>query len=403
MMRFCKVVSTASVVIFFIVATIIMTELILELGPLGVKDGFSVSRSFRKRTWEHWLNDGQPDIFSPPYYVYSNTGWDDLTRLKWISDRTQLPHSQLFQTLDFLIPPEFQERSKYLVKSNSLGYRSPDYPLEKSEKTKRIFVFGSYHAFGHGVENEEVYSSRLAEYLEVRNSSWQIEVWNGARQAGTAITGLARLRMEALQMEPDLIIWDFGFVDGYIWGQDNFFPSGLRFPDHGGYPVLKTLLRWTLPLLSRSRIFYSAYRFMTHYKTDFMGHYSDSMNRYLAVDKAMIQLAQENDIPVILFFQTNANSRHIKLSQPEKGIYHLLAKDVFSAIPPSENPIKINERRAFWKSEFPKDIIKMRADIFAPEAYHGSYYHLNEFGHAAIGAYLSQYILENRILDPKNN
>ena len=165
-------------------------------------------------------NDGydKKKIFwGPPYHVFLNRGEDDKERMKTIHKHSVLPSGSWY-TPNFLRSPNETETSSYQVTVNSLGFRSKEYSKEKPKDTIRIVALGSYPTFGSGVNDNETYSSYLENDL-AQLTGKKVEVWNGGQQGVTAITGLARLKKEILDYQPDLLIWDFGWVDLYF-GED---------------------------------------------------------------------------------------------------------------------------------------------------------------------------------------
>lgn len=167
----------------------------------------------------------RPNIFSPPLDTYINAGFDDQERLKIIAERMRLPPSQKWEVPNFLRNPA--EDSNHVITSNSLGFRSPERTTKKADHVFRIIAFGSYPVFGHGVNDNETYPYFLEktfntpEWLKAfsRFSCRKIkavEVWNAGRQGATAIMGYARMLYDSEALQPDLLIWDFGWIDSYL-------------------------------------------------------------------------------------------------------------------------------------------------------------------------------------------
>ncbi len=376
---------------FIFIITTDLLIILIEDGP--EKESFYATRDFRIRTWKHWLNKPQKDFFQPPYSVFSNTDIYNDKRLKMIVNYSKLPPSKHWISRDFLLADNLIKNSDYQIFSNSHGYRGPERAVEKKINTKRIFVFGSYHAFGHGVDNKDTYSLILEKMLNEKDSKHNYEVWNGGRHAGTAIMGLARLKMEAIKLKPDLIIWDYGFVDGYIWDRDDFFPSGLHFPKTFFYDCAKSTLRFLMPLISYSRIFYKIYHYLTYHKSDFNKHHTKSMANFKKVNKEMIRIAINEQIPVILYRQPNANSKFKSLKSAKDNIFYVNGKDAFEKFSPSESVSKEFYHNLNWTHEFQKKVLDARRDFFNPIEYHLDYYHFNRYGHHAIAEKLTGRIL----------
>jgi hypothetical protein len=157
------------------------------------------------------------DFYVPPFEVFVNRGFDDEERIKFIASRSKLPLSQHVRTHNFLRRIE-DESAEYSVTSNSLGFRGEERPAQKPPNTFRIIVLGAYPAFGHGVNDNETYSAYLEKSLNqnLKKNQKHFEVWNGGRQGSSSIMGYARLKEEIDQYKPDLIIWDYGWVEPYL-------------------------------------------------------------------------------------------------------------------------------------------------------------------------------------------
>lgn len=176
------------------------------------------------RGWARPISE-RPNIFSPPLDTYINAGFEDLQRLRIIADRMRLPPSRKWTVPNFLRNPS--EDSNHTITSNSLGFRNPERPTKKDPSVFRIIALGSYPVFGHGVNDDETYPHYLE--TEMNQPKWlkawskfacrkikKVEVWNAGRQGATAIMGYARLVFDVEQLEPDFIIWDFGWIDYYL-------------------------------------------------------------------------------------------------------------------------------------------------------------------------------------------
>lgn len=157
------------------------------------------------------------DFYIPPFEVFVNNGFDDEQRIKFIASRSKLPLSQSVQTHNFLRRIE-DESAAYTVTSNSLGFRGVERSVQKPPNTFRIMVLGAYPAFGHGVNDDETYSAYLEKALnkDFKKNKMHFEVWNGGRQGSSSIMGYARLKEEFDPYKPDLIIWDYGWVEPFL-------------------------------------------------------------------------------------------------------------------------------------------------------------------------------------------
>ncbi|MBN8541833.1 MAG: hypothetical protein J0L82_15690 [Deltaproteobacteria bacterium] len=176
------------------------------------------------RGWARPLS-ARPNIFSPPLDTYINSGFDDENRLRLVAEKMRLPPSSTWKVPNFLRNPN--EDSDHVITSNSLGFRNSERPAEKADSTFRIIALGSYPVFGHGVNDNETYPHFLER--EMNSAAWlkklskfacrkirKVEIWNAGRQGATAIMGYARLVYDVEPLKPDLIIWDFGWIDSYL-------------------------------------------------------------------------------------------------------------------------------------------------------------------------------------------
>lgn len=166
--------------------------------------------------------------YDPPFEVYVNRGFEDVERMKYIASRSKLPPNEKVTLTNFL-RRDSDSSTMYTVTSNSLGFRGAERTLQKPPKTFRIIVLGSYPAFGHGVNDNETYSDYLEKSLNLKfKSKMKFEVWNGGRQGGSSIMGLARLQYEVDAYKPDLIIWDYGWIEKYLRVDVSSEPSANR-------------------------------------------------------------------------------------------------------------------------------------------------------------------------------
>lgn len=91
------------------------------------------------------------------------------------------------------------------LKTNSLGFRGPEWSLAKGEKTIRIALIGDSHAFGYGVQFADTVGEKLATLLS-KKCDKKYEVLNFGVAGYNSRQELAVLREEALRFKPDIII-----------------------------------------------------------------------------------------------------------------------------------------------------------------------------------------------------
>ncbi|HRK07859.1 MAG TPA: hypothetical protein PLZ57_08835 [Pseudobdellovibrionaceae bacterium] len=202
--------------------------------PAGDLQRAAMRKAVQPRIDRLWLTppDQRPNIFSPPLDTFVNRGFDDPERMQRILTRTRLPVSQQWKVPNFLRHPD--SPSLHTITSTAEGFRSNDgqmsAPLTKrttSQPIFRVLVLGSYPAFGHAVNDDETYAARLE--TSMNSPQFQNELkaqgctrpprfqfLNGGRQGATAIMGWSRLSAEGDQIRPDLIIWDYGWIEKYL-------------------------------------------------------------------------------------------------------------------------------------------------------------------------------------------
>ena len=119
-------------------------------------------------------------------------------------------HSNIYQTVEneigYIHQPNLHRNAfGVVVRTNSLGFRGPEWSLQKSPGTYRIALIGDSHAFGFGVVFEQTVGEVLAELL-TNDSTRQYEVLNFAANGYNSQQQLAVLRHYVLSFQPDLIL-----------------------------------------------------------------------------------------------------------------------------------------------------------------------------------------------------
>jgi len=98
----------------------------------------------------------------------------------------------------------------YVVKTNSLGFASPEIDLKKSNpELYRIFIVGDAFSMPEGLNYENSYPSLLEKALELNLKTKQIEVINGGVTGYGPNEELAQLKYYIDTLKPDLIINEF--------------------------------------------------------------------------------------------------------------------------------------------------------------------------------------------------
>lgn len=259
---------------------------------------------------KHWANKEKigNTLFFPPHIVYLNEDIANPKRLREIAKHTKFPPSQSWTTANFLRSEADASSSSFAVSTNALGFRGSDHPLEKSKSVFRILVFGTYPAFGHGVSNEFTYAHKLENYLQEKQKR-KIEVWNLGRQGTTAISGLALLETEALNYKPDLILWDFGWVD--LFAKSEHDESGTS--THRLFSPIRDFYSFacghSVALISKSQVCKRLNRNILNIITE------RQLQGWKNVYAQMIQIAKQHHIPVVL---VRHNPVQVPLKEYEK-------------------------------------------------------------------------------------
>ncbi len=113
--------------------------------------------------------------------------------------------------------------------SNSLGFRSPEFTLEKPAGTTRIVCFGDSSTFGIGARMEDTWPFQLDEQL---NSSFELSATDNSRSAASSLRfqvinagvpgytshqGLQHMRQELNRLQPDIVFASYANNDFWTW------------------------------------------------------------------------------------------------------------------------------------------------------------------------------------------
>lgn len=116
--------------------------------------------------------------------------------------------------LKLLRPSATIEGSQAIIKTNSLGLRSPELLAQKNPGELRIAIIGASSVMGtYTRNNEDIISYRLEGYLRTSLPEREINVIN-AGIAGYGLSDQRQMFERIIQpMGPDLVIWYSGFND----------------------------------------------------------------------------------------------------------------------------------------------------------------------------------------------
>ena len=387
------VTSAALKVSAFIAAVLFVAEALLFLQEKIFldKDGAELAAYLRKENGRidlQWIRTGpQPDPFSPPLTVFSNKDSGDPERLRMIFQATRLPPGTTWHSFDFLQPEESASTTAYTVTSNSLGFRGREYRKEKDPGTYRVIALGSYHTFGHGVEDDETYSAQLEGLLRAKMGR-NVEVWNGGRHAASAIVGLARMENEVLEYDPDLLILEYGFVDTLVIG-DNFFPIAMRFPDSPLALAMRTLMTPLLSAVSDMRVWSRAGgQLLKKYEPQRLEQFRETMERIIA-------RAQEHGIPVVIVRTRLTLAPYIYRQFEDENAFFVDVEDALKKTVRYPSPQEV-ENNPYWKRTW---LVHLQPSAALQEQFPLYPYQLNRFqwnsrGQRAVAEVLASFIRE---------
>jgi lysophospholipase L1-like esterase len=98
-------------------------------------------------------------------------------------------------------------------RTNSLGVRGPELPLEPPPGTFRIALLGDSIAMGEGVEEQDTYAARLAELLSQRDPKRRTEVVNLGISGMNAPHVAHRFEYIGRRYHPDLVVYGYTLND----------------------------------------------------------------------------------------------------------------------------------------------------------------------------------------------
>jgi lysophospholipase L1-like esterase len=102
-------------------------------------------------------------------------------------------------------------------RTNREGFRTPEIALEKPPGTYRVLVFGSSNTMGYGVNDDEMYTRHLENWLnEAAAPARRTEVVNLAVSGDSPSRRLLRMQEEAARFDPDWLLCDASPFDSWV-------------------------------------------------------------------------------------------------------------------------------------------------------------------------------------------
>ncbi len=186
-------------------------ETLMERGGLQKELGYRETLGYYENLLDaSRLMDRQPDLKLEADLRQPPPGWIPFCDTGLL-ERTS---SYLLWRLKPNVDVRWNGRS---FRTNSLGYRTPEIPLEKPAGVYRILVFGSSNTMGHGVGNRAPYPRLLERWLNGRvGERTRVQVVNLAFPGESPSRRLMRIHDEAESYQADWIICDVSPLDSAL-------------------------------------------------------------------------------------------------------------------------------------------------------------------------------------------
>jgi len=119
----------------------------------------------------------------------------------------------------------------FTVSTNRYGFR--DDPIAPKGTRFRILAIGDSTTFGHGVDRKDTWPDSLERRLT--DSGYRVDVINAGQCAHTAFQGKLLMEHIAPELEPDLVLVNYGHNELLHWdGLSDYERHALRDPDRPG-------------------------------------------------------------------------------------------------------------------------------------------------------------------------
>ena len=257
------------------------------------------------------------------------------------------------ELLDVFAPPQAREKSRWRVRTNSRGFRTPEFAPKPAQGTLRIAVLGDSSTFGWGVDDAETYPALLGPALAKRLGvdASRIEILNLGVPGYSTFQGRVLLQRVALGLEPDAVVWSYLSNDGAATGVSDAETYQQRL---GGTGAL-------LAVLHRSRAFETLEAWIAVLRTRWQPSSepdpTDVQQRNVANYQAAggnligaVMLANDAGIPIVLLGQcTRKVPAQVMASVAQNsGVPHLDATGMLDATVPA---LLVDPRFADWRAQ----------------------------------------------------
>lgn len=354
--------------------------------PAGQIQKAAMRKAVQPRIDRLWLTppEARPNIFSPPLDTFVNRGFDDEERLQRILGRTRLPPGQQWTIANFLRNPN--SPSQHTITSTAEGFRAnssssarngstmsmpdskPDSKPASKRPVYRVLVLGSYPAFGHAVSDHETYAAVLETAMnspsfqgELRTTGCRkpprFEFLNGGRQGATAIMGWSRLKAEGDQLRPDMIIWDYGWIEKYLRTDQGDTGGGEAERIRRVGPGIQSLRR----LCGRSALRQWELCIRLERKVTELDREA-SLRGWREANRLAQQWARQRDLPIVFMRHDGVSidrKEYESLHQPQNKSYFVDTTAAVRDVPASDEEVE-----AFWaKPTWLDEIGVTRAEV----------------------------------------
>ena len=336
-----------------------------------------------------WIRgrDARESIFEPPFDVFVNKDFNDENRLRFILQYASLPKNIHQSVENFLRLNNQKENEIFTVTSDSFGFRGKEHSLEKAKGTYRIMLLGSYPAFGHAVNDNETYATILENELNKHyQGKKKFEIWNGGKQGATSIMGYARLKEEIMGFNPDLVLWDYGWIELYL-GRDMVKQDGKRVElknlNWAKRQIINVCANSLLESLELCK--FSINKMTKVSYTDAIDGWKESMT-------LLREWAKKNKLPVVFLRHKGVTipaGEYQAFNNPMDRMYFIDTTDSILGTPPTEE-----EQKLFWSKEnWLSELNYKRTDVEKSDSgliFLGDAIQYNKIGYKRIGLFLAR-------------
>lgn len=127
--------------------------------------------------------------------------------------------------------------------SNSLGFRSPEFSLERTPGSLRVVCFGDSSTFGIGSKMQDTWPSQLRTIIQEDyrfTAVENVEVINAGVPGYSSYQGLQHMRQEIDRLKPDLVMASYANNDFWHWDQTTDEDHAKDLADSKGFSPLLT-------------------------------------------------------------------------------------------------------------------------------------------------------------------